>query len=202
MNYAAAVLDFLETYNGAVTAVATIFIAAFTIVLALVTGRQARLSREAIELARSEFNATHRPKIIVYGMDFGGASDGESPIPVTFRYVNSGDSRAEITHIGTKLVLLFKPTLPSEINFEHQEMRPPIDVESGMHGFRLTVDAFDPTNKLLLSAIGGSQKLICVGYIIYRDGNGTIRQTGFCREYDPASNRWRPVKDDEYEYAY
>ncbi len=35
---------FLADHNGAVTAVATVFIAAFTIVLALVTGRQARLT--------------------------------------------------------------------------------------------------------------------------------------------------------------
>jgi hypothetical protein len=36
-------LDFLEKYNGAVTAVATISIAVFIIVLALVTGRQAHV---------------------------------------------------------------------------------------------------------------------------------------------------------------
>jgi hypothetical protein len=40
----ATLFDGLEKYNGAITAVATIFIAIFTIVLARVTGKQARLT--------------------------------------------------------------------------------------------------------------------------------------------------------------
>jgi hypothetical protein len=43
-----AVLDFLEKYNDAVTAVATVAVATFTIVLARVTGRQARLSLKIV----------------------------------------------------------------------------------------------------------------------------------------------------------
>jgi hypothetical protein len=35
-----AIIDFLQTYNGAVTAIATVAIGAFTWVLARVTGRQ------------------------------------------------------------------------------------------------------------------------------------------------------------------
>ena len=50
-----AIIDFLQTYNGAVTAVASVLIGLFTGVLARVTGRQARLTRESIDLARKEF---------------------------------------------------------------------------------------------------------------------------------------------------
>jgi hypothetical protein len=64
LNYTAdvanAVLDFLEKYNGAVTAIATIFIAAFTIVLARVTGKQARLTTDAISLDKSSSRITGR----------------------------------------------------------------------------------------------------------------------------------------------
>lgn len=42
------VIDFLDKYNGAVTAVATVFIGVFTFVLACVTHRQARLTKEAL----------------------------------------------------------------------------------------------------------------------------------------------------------
>lgn len=59
-------VDFLQTYNGAVTAFATVWIAVFTIVLAVVTGRQARLTRQAIDLNREEFISTHRPKLVVW----------------------------------------------------------------------------------------------------------------------------------------
>jgi hypothetical protein len=196
-------LDSLEQYNGAVTAVATVFIGIFTWVLAWVTSRQARLTREIIDLAREEFVSTHRPKIIVRGLEFaGGIPGGEKPIKVAFRYVNAGDTKAEITTIGSKLMHMFKPTLSSGIDFKHEKLHPPIEVKCGMHGIRLTVDELEPSDPFLLNAVAGSHKLICVGYIRYRDDNGTIRQTGFCREYDAPSNRWIPVKDDEYEYSY
>lgn len=58
-------LAFLDKYNGAVTAVATAFIAIFTIVLVRVTGRQARLTTAALNLARQEFVATHRPRVVL-----------------------------------------------------------------------------------------------------------------------------------------
>jgi hypothetical protein len=44
-------IDFLQTYNGAVTASATVFIAIFTIVLACVTRRQAKLTNRAIHIS-------------------------------------------------------------------------------------------------------------------------------------------------------
>jgi phage terminase small subunit len=45
-------------------------------------------------------------------------------------------------------------------------------------------------------------KLFCVAYIIYTDDVATIRQTGFCRQYDPETHRWTSVNDPEYEYSY
>jgi hypothetical protein len=50
-----AIIDFLQAYNGAVTAVATVFIASFTIVLAVVTNRQARLTKEALVTTQRAF---------------------------------------------------------------------------------------------------------------------------------------------------
>jgi hypothetical protein len=109
----------VQRYNGAITAFATAIIGAFTIVLAYVTNRQAKLTRESIDLAREELVSTHRPKIVVYGLGFVGDSpnadsDSEEPIRVSFRFVNSGDTPAKITMIGTKLIHLFKTTMPSD----------------------------------------------------------------------------------------
>jgi hypothetical protein len=194
--------DSLETYNGAVTAVATIFIAAFTIVLALVTGRQARLSRESIDLAREEFISTHRPKIIVYGLEFSGDLTEDKPVPVGFRYVNSGDTNAEITGFGTTIVRIIPPALPAGLEFRPQTMEPPIEVPSGMHGFRLTIDTIGADQIASFESVMYSENVICAGYVLYRDGNGTRRQTGFCRQYDAATGRWNAVQDPEYEYSY
>jgi hypothetical protein len=168
--------DSLETYNGAVTAVATIFIAAFTIVLALVTGRQARLSRESIDLAREEFISTHRPKIIVYGLEFSGDLTEDKPVPVGFRYVNSGDTNAEITGFGTTIVRIIPPALPAGLEFRPQTMEPPIEVPSGMHGFRLTIDTIGADQIASFESVMYSENVICAGYVLYRDGNGTRRQ--------------------------
>jgi len=43
-------IDCLEAYNGAITAIATVFIAIFTIVLAFVTKKQLVLANEQIRL--------------------------------------------------------------------------------------------------------------------------------------------------------
>jgi len=72
------VWKFHDDHNGAVTAVATIAIALFTIVLARVTGQQARLTRQSIDLARAEFVSTHRPRIIVRNLSTLGLLSGIS----------------------------------------------------------------------------------------------------------------------------
>src|SRR6267154_4374112 len=56
---------FVDANREAITAAATVAIAAFTLVLWLATSRQARLTAQTIALARDEFNATHRPRIRV-----------------------------------------------------------------------------------------------------------------------------------------
>jgi hypothetical protein len=55
------VVDFLQTYDGAVTAVATVIIAAFTIVLVVVTNRQARLTKESVEIANRALTELEAP---------------------------------------------------------------------------------------------------------------------------------------------
>jgi hypothetical protein len=49
------VIDFLQTYNGAVTAAATVAIGAFTLVLVFVSNRQAKLTKEAIIIDKRAF---------------------------------------------------------------------------------------------------------------------------------------------------
>jgi hypothetical protein len=58
-------IDCLQTYNGAVTAFVTFWIAIFTIVLAFVSRRQAKLLHQSIELARAEYISSHYPRIVL-----------------------------------------------------------------------------------------------------------------------------------------
>jgi hypothetical protein len=184
------------------TALATLAIAAFTLTLWLSTDGMLRITKESIQLAREEFVATHRPRIFVWQVDFSDGSPTESePITVAFRYVNGGDSTAYIHEIGVRLIPLEAPLLRSGISFKPEFIEPPITLESGSFEFKYLAPV-DPSNPLITNALSGVHKLICVGYIVYKDGAGTIRHTGFCRQYDPSSKRWHNMDDAQYEYAY
>jgi hypothetical protein len=188
----------------------TLWTALFTATLAISTFLLWRSTRdlseaglEQLRLAREEFISSHRPKISVYGFNLGGDIDGDTPIPVTFRYVNIGDTNAHVIGFGSYISRHdINIPLPGDVVFEHQEIVPPIEVPSGKHGFRLTSAKLDPSQLVTLGEICDNDRLICVGYIIYKDGRGVSRQTGFCRRYDIGAGRWIAVKDDEYEYSY
>jgi hypothetical protein len=189
---------FIDQHNGFFAALAAMAVAAFTFTLWISTSKQARLTGDSIKLARQEFVATHRPHIIVYGFDDQG--DGEKPHRVQFRYVNKGNTRAYVTEIGSALIASNKTIMESDFtDYKVKKFEPPVEVKSGNSGFKLTEDFIDYI-KLLFADRDGA--VFCVGYVIYRDDNGTSRQTGFCRRYEPNSGRWLKVEDEEYEYSY
>src|ERR1700688_3673164 len=69
MNCIRLIFSWIRDPNN-LTAISTAVIAAFTIILAGVGYCQARLIRKSINLARAEFNATHRPKIRIHVAEF------------------------------------------------------------------------------------------------------------------------------------
>src|SRR5258708_868823 len=62
--------------SDAITAISTAVISIFTIVLAYVSHRQAKLTRESINLANREFVATNRPKLKVRRLRLNPLTDG------------------------------------------------------------------------------------------------------------------------------
>lgn len=159
-------------------------------------------TKATVDLARQEFISTNRPKIIVRSLEFGGNANGTDSIPVAFRYANSGDSPALITGFGDRVMRLSEPAIPAGLQFKHKEIDPPILVESGMHSFRLTSETITPDEIIQAGVWGDHDKIVCLGYVLYRDHNGTRRQVGFCREFDSETGRWTVMDDDEYEYSY
>jgi hypothetical protein len=59
----------LDPYNNLITALATLSIAVFTVVLACVSRRQTKLIEKQIDLARKEFTTTSRAFIFIDGFD-------------------------------------------------------------------------------------------------------------------------------------
>lgn len=60
------VIAIADSHNGLVTALATVFVAGFTWTLWRTGRRQGDLAQKSIDLARDEFNATHRPRLFVH----------------------------------------------------------------------------------------------------------------------------------------
>ena len=124
-------------------------------------------------ILRAKNSSPHIAQKLSFGVwIFGGDANGDNPIPVTFRYVNSGDSPALITGFGSRVMLLSEPAIPAGLKFSHQEIDPPIEIESGMDGFRLSLDTISP-EEIVASGIMDTNKIACVGYVLYRDRNGT-----------------------------
>jgi hypothetical protein len=159
------VVGFLQTYNGAVTAVATVFIGIFTWVLACVTGRQARLTRESIDLARQEFIASHRPLLAIRFVTH--TVDDNDRVGINFGVVNVGSSNANV--VGSSVNAEFLP----ETEWPNPHDYP---VNNGVRLRRFVPGATDrytvPTNELasLIEVYAeGRQQLRLYGYIVYAD---------------------------------
>jgi hypothetical protein len=121
------------------TAFATLLTALATMILALCTYVQARLTREMIKVARDEYVASHRPKLILR-QAFSLITDPlEATIVVQYTITNIGETRCWMTscHLGVELV---------------SELKYPL--------FVMTPDMSYPNNVPFIGAIGpGESKL-------------------------------------------
>lgn len=209
-------VDFIDDKHDFVTAGATVVIAFFTIVLAWATDRQARLTRTAInqarddfKLARAEFVATHRPKLILRGA-FAPITDPlEAKIAVTYTITNIGGTRCWMTkcHLGLELVtyagypmLMLTPEMsfPSSVPF----IGAIAAGESKVLTFVDPVRVWDDNHKRNWGSTGLG--LHFVGHITYIDepGSNIMRQTAFRRGYDIDTQRFRRLWDAENEHDY
>lgn len=118
-------LTFLDKDSGAITALATVAIAGFTLTLWRATTEQGRLAQKSIDLARDEFQSTHRPRIRIKHLFLESDIWQGEPIVVTLVCVNCGTTDAVLHEIGiryhvvgiakeipiqTEIIPLFTPT--------------------------------------------------------------------------------------------
>lgn len=191
--------ELIEHNDKVIGALSGAAVAAFTGTLWWSTRGLFRATNASIQLARDEFIATHRPKIIVYGMEVSLPGD-DKPRPVHFRFVNTGDTDASVTLIESKIVYAKGMAVPAGINLvRHDVIKQPILVRSGWNGIAITPEGAGFIN---LVRSGKEGVVFCVGVIVYRDKNDIERRTGFCRWYDSESGRWKKLYDEDYEYVY
>ncbi len=190
------VLNFLQTYNGAVTAAATVFIGIYTYVLARVTGRQARLTREAIDLARQEFISTHRPHLKVRFVKMASPMPG-APLAISYEIVNVGQTNAEIVR-NEKEIIVHVPGAIEPIRFSGGgDLNKPIPAGGRVLDSHSTGTPYRPEWNLTSPA---GVYVVFRGTIEYRDANGVNRRTAFDTHRDPHELSFHPTDNPDYQY--
>ena len=181
----------------------TFWLTGFTGALVLVGIGQAGFLGLQIMLARNEFDATHRPKLIVRRVSADCLKVGELP-QAQFIIANVGGSAATLLEGNAALV------------FQRGSMLPAIPPDDGDHN-RMPETIYRPgpgapTKAYRQTILSGEELAIvkdpaslgfCIaGYIKYRGRkNGPIYYTAFGRRYDPASERFAVLDDPNYEYS-
>jgi hypothetical protein len=185
--------------SNVITAGATVVLAIFTVVLVLVTNRQARLARQAIELGNKEFVATHRPRLRIRSIK-PLLTDGVG-LGIHFIVTIAGETPAHIKHIDTTLWI--KDSAGNEFLPETNaaELRSLAGGENAL----CIIRANDFRNRPDLGIYGGpapSGEFEFRGWVEYSDDNGIDRRTGFWRIYSAETRRFRAKNDPDYEYEY
>lgn len=203
------IFELLNYYGVGITAVATAFIGWFTATLWRATTEQAGLTRESIKLARDEFLASHRPKIIIHTVEnhYVRAADEEDLwLGARVICVNKGKSAATITEIRCEITRRKGGTPETGIAIEFLDEIPIPDdpLPSGLD-YQFSVESVmshrhEHRRQMLEESYKGD--VYCIGRIIYLDSAERRRMTGFCRRYDANSGRWVRVEGKQYDYNY
>jgi hypothetical protein len=203
---------FIDENNGTLTALATIAIAGFTLTLWRTTNQQAKLTTDAIKLARDEFNATHRPKIRIKHVWLKSDIWQGKEMIVGIVIVNSGIGTARIGQCNIATIVWHSGReLPPNPDFSSGKGFVPAApiMQSG-----ITFDFTDVSTGTTLSDADnvslreGKKRLYCYGGVEYWDDVGRVRKTAFCRILKMPDNarshldvgRFEEHEDSNYEY--
>jgi len=196
--YVINIIVLIDVHNGIITAIATILIATFTIVLARVTRYQAVMTKETIDLTRDQFYKTYRPRLRVRRITLH-ETEGD-PIKFNYMVVNVGEALATLKkhEIILSIQSTNNTTKPIEhyLSLECRELRPGESVEFSTS--RNFGDKFEFDCGWAIHGGGGTLKIR--GVVAYEDSIGTMRRTGFLRTYDAELERFRASDDIEEEY--
>jgi hypothetical protein len=171
--------------SGAITALATLVIAGFTGTLWLSTNRLWKVSID-------EFNAAHRPRLIVRDVIL----DRDK---IRYLLINSGDASATVveSHIVTELIYPEAPVRPIwSAGFHDLDDRHFDAGETKLLTFQIIPDFIQYFRR----SPAPTDRVDFTGTIVYTDRSGTKRRTVFRRSWlYPAMRFYRhPDPDQEY----
>ncbi|MFL6758560.1 hypothetical protein [Sphingomonas sp.] len=194
-------------------AIYTLVLAVATIALWLVTWGMLRTTKRSVDLSRSEFNATHRPRLHVRNIvvkDSSGPFQHEafnfSPgerINGQFYVSNIGSGEARVVESHCEVLWGLKDGLPMQRPYEGKNGNNPVPrtaIPSGSSVFGL-FSSEEPFTALHWDENGRSNVYV-MGWVEYIDTSNVRRRTAFCRRYveRDGSRRFYPVDDPDYEH--
>jgi hypothetical protein len=219
----------LDALNGAITAIATAFIAWFTLSLrqstdklwdagerqlGLLTESSASQSRdmhasieaanEANELNRQGFESVHRPKIRIKHVIMLNEFWMDETLSYKIVFVNSGISPANLIECGIRSIICRREQLPETPEFETKTSLNLRNLPSGISMEIASLsDGHILTDRDNVEVRNGAKGLYVAGYILYSDVSG-IRTTAFLRRLQISESqqpmRLLPTEDSDYNY--
>lgn len=169
-------IDFLQTYNGAVTAVATVFIAVFTVVLSIVSRRQAVLTRDSVRIAERALTTAERAFVfvedfdpdVVYGFQGSGADNRIiNHLAIRPRWRNNGNTPTKNMAIIVNWTL-WPTDLPETHSYAYGEGEKPSPMFLGPKATEWSEPIKIPAN-VATDALKGKQVIFIWGCATYND---------------------------------
>lgn len=201
----------LSVVGPAISALATVYIAWFTLELRNSTDKLWDAGQEQTRLARSEFLATHRPELVVRSFLFRKLDDapGDTSLTdtyqITFWIANKGRSPA--TLISSRFQTFFGLTglMPGRNELLLNPLAPWNDAGATIApGANVQHDVTGKVSSVRLAAIDmGMDKtdLYFLGRVVYVDSEGTRREIGFGRQYNIKTGACSILTDPAIEYS-
>ena len=220
----------LDDNADIVTAVATAFMAIFTLTLWRTSAEQASLTRDFINLARTEFNVTQRPILYIRNLtlaDEWKRAPTAPGIEVTGRFIIANKGGTVATIIAGHLEICWSDAgVPTEFIYDTDhptetiETRVPpgkfhrVDFKSGsisiMKGATGIIEDTSHGSTTILGRVATvgyflhgdvPPTLYVLGWLRFRGESGITYQMGFCRKWNNRERAFQPVNDPDFDYA-
>jgi hypothetical protein len=208
----------IDRHNGFFAALAAVIVAAFTFTLWIATSKQARLTKEVIDLTRAEQISNYRPRLRVRNIvvtpanrtlvERIGIFQPNHPVKGQLYVVNFGGSPANITESHC-IVFWNDSGLPMRRPYEGgngNNQIPTTRLEAGQStsGIFLSDELMSDRTNTIGTKIVHGLRLYVMGWIEYADDRGIKRRTSFCREFQRkdafGEGRFYAVDDPDYEH--
>jgi hypothetical protein len=178
INWFVALVDVLQAYNGAITAIATVIIGCFTYVLAIVTNRQAKLTARSVRLAERALVELEGPILQVID------------IFVSITNPLSNDDLGHTSHYKIKNYGR-TPAVLREVSFQHGQLVKKFDAPH--YGTKVKLSTFfgqGDTITMNPSDVGVVVAGFVYGYLTYSDIFGNLHTTGFGLSRASETDSW------------